>query len=124
MTPIFHIEIESGCDYSTTFTYESPETGLAVDLTGYNALMQVRQGYNGAANVNVDLSLSSTLNGNGSGITLGGTAGTIGLVINGPDTANLTFNEAVYDIVLTSSSGARTKFIKGFFTLLPSSTRS
>jgi hypothetical protein len=76
-----------------------------VDLTGYTAAMKVRA--TGASST-VLLSLTS-----GAGITLGGTAGTIRIAITAAQTLTLLDGWQVYDLLLTSPLGAKTKFLSG-----------
>ncbi|MDF2435466.1 MAG: hypothetical protein JWP44_5097 [Mucilaginibacter sp.] len=113
-TPVYHIEIKEGADYSVTFTYEDPETTLPIDLTGYSAVMKVRQGYDGYARLDVDLSFTPTL---------GGADGTVQVLIPGSSTNNLMWTVGVYDVFLTSPAGRVTKLIGGFFVVIPSVTK-
>jgi hypothetical protein len=83
--------------------------------------MQVRQKYDGYDNQNISLEFNTNVNG---GITLGGTAGTVTLAIPSSDTSQYTWTDGVYDLFLVSSTGVRTKFLKGFFTIIQNVTRS
>jgi hypothetical protein len=108
------------CYQGATFDYELTWTaaGSAVDLTQYDARMQVRESYDSSTAV---VSLSA-----GSGITLGGTAGTINLFIDAEDTALLdgTPNtQFIYDLELESSSGFVTRLVEGNFSIFPEVTR-
>jgi hypothetical protein len=101
-------------DYSLTWT----AAGSAVDLTQYDARMQVRESYDSPT-----VLLSLTV---GSGITLGGTAGTIDLLVDADDTAQLdgTPNtQFIYDLELESSSGFVTRLVEGTFSIFPEVTR-
>lgn len=113
-TPVYHIEIQEGTDYSVTFTYEDPETGLPINLTGFTAALTVRQKYDGYVNPDVDLSFVPTL---------GGAAGTVLVTIPGSSTKNLHWTAGVYDVFLTSSTGRVTKLVGGFFVVIPSVTK-
>jgi len=123
MAHVFHIELDEGADYSRTFVFEDGETGLPVDLTDYEARMQIRQGYNGQSKRDAVLSLSSATADHGYGILLGGQDGTVQIVLKGQHTRFLNCNEAVYDLFLIAPSGKRTKFLEGFVTLIPSATK-
>jgi hypothetical protein len=101
-------------DYSLTWT----AAGSAVDLSGYSARMQVRDSYDSATAI---VSLTS-----GTGIALGGTAGTIQLLLDADATASLdgTPNtQFIYDLELESSSGNVTRLIEGNFFIYPEVTR-
>lgn len=101
-------------DYSMTWT----SAGSAVDLTDYSARLQVRESY-AAGSALVSLTV-------GTGITLGGTAGTIGLEISAEDTAAFGFTrdrQFIYDLELESSSGNVTRLLEGKFLVYPEVTR-
>ena len=71
-------------------------TPQPVDLTGYTATMQFRPYNNDTAPLYYDAS---------SNITLGGIAGTISLTIPASVTGTFTWPSALYDLLLTDSSG-------------------
>jgi hypothetical protein len=88
-----------------------------VNLTGFTARMQIR------ASLEDDDTLASLTTENG-GITLGGTAGTVALLLSATDTAALDFTSAVYDLELISSGGVVTRLLSGAVTLVPEVTRA
>lgn len=86
-----------------------------VDLTNYSARMQVRPSH---ASTAIALSLTS-----GTGITLGGTAGTIFIEATPEQTASLTANEYVYDLEMVAAGGAVTRLVQGEFEVDPEVTK-
>ena len=110
----YDILIEQGATYSQLVTYK--EAGVAVNLTGYTARMQVRSTLESASTV-VEL---TTANGR---IALGGAAGTIALTISATDTATLTAGRGVYDLELVSGSGIVTRLLQGVATISRNVTR-
>lgn len=93
-------------DYSLTWT----RSGTAVNLTGYSARMQVRDSYDAGTAI---VSLVS-----GTGITLGGTAGTVLLELDATATALLDGtpnSQYIYDLELVSGAGYVTRLIEGRF---------
>lgn len=102
-------------DYSLTWTTTSGTVTAPVDLTNYSARMQVREDY--AASTAV-MSLTS-----GSGITLGGTAGTILLEASSTATAALISGQYLYDLELVSGAGYVTRLVEGTFIVDPEVTR-
>ena len=110
----YDILIEQGATYSQLVTYK--ESGVAVNLTGYTARMQVRSTLESATSV-VEL---TTANGR---IALGGAAGTITLTISATDTAALTAGRGVYDLELVSGSGIVTRLLQGVATISRNVTR-
>lgn len=111
----FDIEINQGATYELTVTWKD-SAGTAINLTGYSARMQVRETYSSASTV---VSLT-----NGSGITLGGAAGTIAILISATTTAALTAPfSGVYDLELVSAGGVVTRLLQGAATVTPEVTR-
>lgn len=76
-----------------------------VDLTGFTARMQIRETIESTTTL---VSLTDA-----SGITLGGTAGTIGITISATATALLDFDSAVYDLEVVSAGGIVTPVAYG-----------
>lgn len=96
------------------FTYKDSD-GVAVDLTGYSASMQVRKSL--ADGVALEL---STVN---SRIALGGAAGTVTLIVSATDTATVDVGQYFYDLELTSGSSVVTRLIEGRFQVKEAYTR-
>jgi hypothetical protein len=110
----YDILIEQGATYSQVITYK--DNGVAVNLTGYTARMQVRATLESASTL-VELTTAN------SRIALGGTAGTISLTISATDTAALTSGRGVYDLELVSGSGIVTRLLQGVATISRNVTR-
>ena len=110
----YDILIEQGATYSQVITYK--ESGVAVNLTGYTARMQVRSTLESASTI-VELTTAN------SRIALGGAAGTITLTISATDTAALTAGRGVYDLELVSGSGIVTRLLQGVATISRNVTR-
>ena len=99
------LTINQGTDYVHTFIWKD-ENGDLIDLTSYTAKMQIRPNC-GDGTLTLEL---STVNGR---ISLGGTAGSIGLSISNSDTEALNFVQEVYDIELTDGGGTVTRLVSG-----------
>lgn len=89
--------------------------GTPVNLTGYGARMQVRETADATA---VLMSLTA-----GTGITLGGTAGSVFLEATATTTAALPHGQFVYDLELVSGAGYVTRLVEGNFTVSAEITR-
>jgi len=110
----YDLLIEQGATFSQLITYK--EAGVAINLTGYTARLQVRSTLESASTV-VEL---TTANGR---IALGGAAGTITLTISATDTAALTSGRGVYDLELVSGGGIVTRLLQGVATISRNVTR-
>lgn len=102
------------------------ETGSAVDLSGYQARMQIRPGVEAS---DIFISLSSSLQPDGTGIHLSGSNGTtpvqsgsIGVYISAYSSSLLNFGEAFYDLELVNGK-AVTRLLEGKVKLSKNVTR-
>jgi hypothetical protein len=100
----YNITLYQGATYQQQFTWKD-QNNNPINLTGYTARMQIRESHD-AASPFVTLST-------GSGITLGGVAGTITLTISDSQTSAMTQSSGVYDIELVSSLGTVTRLLEG-----------
>ena len=100
----YSMTVYAGADFDRTFTVT--QGGTALNLTGYTAAMMVRDAVDGTATPL--LSLTS-----GSGITLGGTAGTIQVAITNAQSAAIPAGSYAYDLEIISGSSAITRILQG-----------
>lgn len=116
---VINIELEEKIDSELSVTYRDETTNLPIDLTGYTALLQVRGGF-GSPYVLLELT-----DANG-GVILGGPTGNIDIKFTSnmtdPDGQAYGWDKGVYDLVLTNPFNERIKLLKGFVTLLRSSS--
>lgn len=99
--------IEQGSTFSRTILWEDVN-GNPINLTSYTAAMVIRPS---------DGTTPITLT-NGSGITLGGSLGTIIIAISATDTGNFTFQSATYELRLTTGSTV-TRLLQGGISISP-----
>lgn len=109
----YNITVWQGADYDKTFTVT--QGGSAINWTGYTGRMQVRDSSDATATL---LSLTS-----GSGITLGGTAGTIAVAITNTQSAAISAGAYAYDLELVSSGNQVTRLLQGAFIVSGNVTR-
>ena len=110
---LYNIKCLQNETFQRTLTYKD-SNGDPIDLSGYTAALQVRKDYNSPAVVSLTHS---------SGLTLGGAAGTIAIVINATATAALEAQTHYYDLVITSSGGIATRILEGKFDVVQGITR-
>lgn len=109
----YNFNAPQGQTFNETVTWKV--SGVAVDLTSYTARMQVRP--------NVDSSEKYVDISSGSGITLGGAAGTVNLNVSASVMATVPAGKHVYDLELVSSGGVVTRLLSGFFRVTAEVTR-
>ena len=115
---LLDLDMWQGASWDYTLTWQTG--GVPVNLTGYNARMQVRESHASSTAV---LSLVA-----GTGITLGGTAGTIILEATAVQTAAISAQppgpqQYVYDLELVSPASIVTRLVEGRVLVYPEVTR-
>jgi hypothetical protein len=111
----YNITCDQGATFKRTITWTN-QARVPYNLTGYTARMQVRST---AASSTIVLELTTA----NSRITLGGTAGTVNLLVAADVTAALTPGLYVYDLELVSGGGEVTRLIEGNFNVKAEVTR-
>lgn len=111
----YDFTIEKGTYWSRALTWQVD--GSPQDLTGWHAHMQIRTEYADQAGVVCADLKDTAVSPAEPGIVLGGSAGTIQLVLTGVQTAALSFDTAVYDLLLTDPDGKPTRLLEGVVTL-------
>lgn len=109
------IRIDQGSVFALSLEY-TDAAGVAVNLTGFTARMQVRKSATAPAPV---LNLTS-----GSGITLGGAAGTIALYASDSTTAGVPAGDYVYSLELDPGGGNSFRLLEGKCTVTAEVTRA
>lgn len=110
-----NLVIEQKAAFSRRLVWKD-KNGKRVDLTGYTAKLQIK-------NLAGDVAALFELNTSNGRIALGGKNGQIDLSITGTDTAGITsWTKGVYDLVLTSAGGVRTRLIEGSVKVSPGVT--
>lgn len=120
--------IEQGATLSFELQYRDG-TGTPISLSGYSGRMQIRPTVTSAE---VYLTLSSSLNPDGTGLNFSGsngatspTSGSIGVYISSTTSSLLDFGQAVYDLEIYSSANPPvvTRLIEGNIRLSKEVTR-
>lgn len=96
-----------GANFDYSFLWKVGTPAAPVNLTNYTARMQVREA---ADCPDTLLSLTS-----GTGITLGGTAGSIYIEASSTATAALPSGYFVYDLEMIDNAGYVTRLVQGVF---------
>ena len=111
----FKLEINQTTGANLTSTFTEPDETTPIDLTGASARCQLRENYDSRE---VLLELTSS---NG-GLVMGGTSGTITIVVTPDQASGMTVKAGVYDIILTMA-GRPLPYIQGKFTVNRTTTR-
>lgn len=111
----YNLVIYQGANLNQQFIWKDSSDAL-VNLTGYTARMMAR------THVDAPTPFITLTTENG-GITLGGAAGTITLLMTAAATAALTDTVGFYDLELVSGGGTVTRFLQGIVTVSREITR-
>jgi len=102
--------IEQGTTINFEIQYRDSD-GNPIDLTDYSGKLQIRSTYADISGSNVYLTLSSSLNNDGTGLNFSGSngitppsSGSIGVFISSCTSSLLTFDNALYDLEIYSGS--------------------
>ena len=103
----YSFTIEQGATLDFELAYKDSDNN-PVNLTGYQGRMQIRPTVGSST---IYLTLSSSLNDDGTGLNFSGsdglnppTSGTIGIFLSAESSSLLDFDEAVYDLELATGS--------------------
>jgi len=111
MATISNLFIDQDADFTTTVTVND-STGSALDLTNYTALAMIRKTYQSSTATTFTSSFVSPR-----------TTGQITISLTDTQTAALESGRYVYDLVITDSSGSKTRVVEGIATVNPSVSR-
>tara|TARA_Y100000389_G_scaffold142297_1_gene140277 strand:- start:1103 stop:1441 length:339 start_codon:yes stop_codon:yes gene_type:complete len=112
MATISNIFINQGANFSTTVTISDGD-GTALDLAAFTALAQIRKTYESTTSTSFSATFESPR-----------TTGEITISLTDTQTAALESGRYVYDLLITSVSGAKTRVVEGIATVNPSVSRS
>jgi hypothetical protein len=105
----YDFAIVTGTDFSRNLLWRTIEGG-PIDLTNWSARMQIRAASDPAP-------LYADLSSTGTGIVLGGAAGTIVISISAADTAAFPAGVAKYDLFMTDPASATSCLVFGNVTI-------
>ena len=112
-----HFEIPTYSEFGVTMTwYLTSAKTTTKDLSTYTAAMDIRRKQSDSSAL---IALTS-----GSGITLGGSAGTIVISLTDTQTAAITPGPGVWDLELIDSGGSSLRLVEGTCEFTPSVTRN
>lgn len=106
-----NLVINSGSDFSQTFTLEDPSSNSEFDLSLYSVSSQLRKWAGSSTAVNFNAVIEIALRGR------------INISLTNTETASLKPGRYVYDVVITDSGGQKNKVIEGMVLVREGVTR-
>lgn len=110
MAGFVELTLEQGANFNTVLDLKDSAGGI-LNLSGYSVAAQMRKSYYSNTATSFTMTISDAA------------AGQITMAMNVANTSNVTPGRYVYDILLTSGSGVKTRIIEGIVTVMPSVTR-
>ena len=110
MAGYVELTIESGANFNTVLDLKDAAGGI-LNLAGYEVAAQLRKSYYSSTATDFTMTITDA------------SAGQITMAMSPTVTANVTPGRYVYDVLITSDSGVKTRIIEGIVTVLPSVTR-
>ena len=111
MATISNLFIDQDADFTTTVTIND-SNGSALDLTSYTALAMILKTYQSTSATTFTSTFASDR-----------TTGQITISLTDTQTSALESGRYVYDLVITDSSGTKTRVVEGIATVNPSVSR-
>lgn len=111
MASISNLFVDQGADYSNIITVAAT-SGAPLDLTGYTVKSQMRKSYTSSTYYNFTASIYDAVNGK------------VRIQLTAAQSTLITPGRYLYDIELTSGSGAKTRVIEGIVTVTPEITKT
>ena len=107
-----NLVVNSGADFSQSFTLEGTDTNSAFDLTGYTVESQMRKwaGSSSAVSFTTDVEIPST-------------AGKIFITLTAAQTTSIKPGRYVYDVVIIDEFGVKNRVIEGMVLVTEGVTR-
>jgi hypothetical protein len=102
-----NITIDQGTTFNTSVAL-TDDAGNALDLTGYTANSQIRRWYTSNTSTDFTITVSN---------------GSIALALSSNQTANLTYDRYVYDVLLKDTANTITRVVEGIVTVNPRVSR-
>lgn len=110
MAGYVELSIEQGANFNTVLDLKDAAGGI-LNLASYEVAAQLRKSYYSNTATAFTMTISDAA------------AGQITMAMDSATTANVTPGRYVYDVLITSGSGVKTRIIEGIVTVLPSVTR-
>lgn len=112
----YDITIYQGSTFRLPLTWKTGDPATPVDLTGCTARMQIR------ADVKAPKALITLTTENG-GITLGGAAGTVEIIVTPTQSKDVELSGGVYDLEIVFAPDIVRRLLEGSVEVLPEVTR-
>jgi hypothetical protein len=109
MAAVHNLYIDQGADFSAEIGIYD-DSNLPWNLNGYNGSAKIRKSYYSSTSVDFTVTVNTN-------------NGTVSLSLPSSATVNMEQGRYLYDVVITSNGGVKTRVIEGIVTINPGVTR-
>ena len=109
MAAVHNLYIDQGSDFSAEIAIYD-DSNLSWDLNGYTGSAKIKKSYYSSTSVDFSVSVNQ---GNG----------TVSLSLTSSTTSDMEQGRYLYDVVITSNGGVKTRVIEGIVTINPGVTK-
>ncbi len=109
MAAVHNLYIDQGADFSAEIGIYD-DFNLPWNLTGYTGSAKIRKSYYSSTSVDFTVTVNTN-------------NGTVSLSLTSSTTVNMEQGRYLYDVVITSNGGVKTRVIEGIVTINPGVTR-
>lgn len=110
MATISNLFVDAGSDYSNIITVSSTN-GQPLNLTGYSVASQMRKSYSSSTAYAFNASIYIAVNGK------------VRLQLSAAESSAIPAGRWLYDVEITSPTGAKTRVVEGIVTISPQITQ-
>jgi hypothetical protein len=107
MAAVHNLYIDQGADFSAEIGIFD-DFNTPWDLNGYTGAAKIKKSYSSSTSTPFNVTVNS--------------AGTVTLALTSTNTASLSEGRYLYDVVITSAAGTKTRVIEGLVTINPGVT--
>lgn len=101
---------EKNADFSSTITIADEDNGLPLNLSGFTAEAKMKRSYTSSVSHPISVEFVDRI------------AGVIRISLNTQQMSSLSARRYVYDVVITSPSGVKTRVVEGIIEISPGVT--
>jgi hypothetical protein len=102
--------VEKNCNFSTTITITDEDNGLPLNLTGFTAEAKIKRSFASTVSQSFSLEFVDRVD------------GVMRLSLTSTQTSSLVAKRYVYDLVITSPLGVKTRVVEGIIEVSPGVT--
>jgi hypothetical protein len=106
LSAVTNLVVYQGADFETTF-FVTKDNGSSFDLTDYSGASKIKKHYESSTSVDINVTINQPE-----------TSGAVTLELHNSVTSAMTPGKYVYDVLLTSPQGIKSRVLEGVLTVV------